>query len=252
MNKLYFLLGVFFLTCCSSKKDILLLQDIENNANYSYSFTEHKIRVDDILKVEVSNKSFQVFNTTNLNEYSNRFQSTRESELLNGYKVNLDGFINLPDLGNLKVINLTISELENLIKKLVIDKELLLNPTVSVKLINAHFTILGEVNRPGEYFFDKNNIHVLEAIGIAGDLTINGQRKNIKIIRNNDNISNIYNVDLTSVKSLNNPNFQIFSGDIIIVNPNKSRVKNAGIIGNSGTLLSLLSFLLSSIIVINN
>ena len=121
-----------------------------------------------------------------------------------------------------------------------------------MKLINAHFTILGEVNSPGRYEFLKNNINILEAIGVAGDLTINAERKDVRLIRNSQGKRQVYNIDLTNKKFILENTFQIFSGDIIVVNPNYTRVKNAGIIGNSGTLLSLLSFILSSIIVINN
>ena len=86
---------------------------------------------------------------------------------------------------------------------------------------------------------------------MAGDLTITGKRKDIKLIRFIDNKYITHTIDLTSDDLFTNKNHQIFSGDIIIVNPNTNRVKNAGIIGNSGTLLSLLSFLLSSIIIIS-
>ena len=98
----------------------------------------------------------------------------------------------------------------------------------------------------------ENNLNVLEAIGLAGDLTINGKRKDIKIIRSVNGVNQLYNLDLTDTDFLTKKYFQIVSGDIIIVNPNSTRVKNAGIIGNSGTLLSLLSFLLSTVIVIGN
>ena len=95
-------------------------------------------------------------------------------------------------------------------------------------------------------------MNILEALGMAGDLTITGNRKNIKLIREIDGNKFIYGFDLTDSNILNSQNYQILSRDIIIVNPNSTRIKNAGIIGNSGTLLSLLSFILSSIIVINN
>ena len=108
------------------------------------------------------------------------------------------------------------------------------------------------VNTPGRYDYFENNINILEAIGRAGDLTITGKRNNIKLIREIDNKTTIHKLDLTNPELINSKFFQIQSGDIIIVDPNSTRVKNAGVIGNSGTLLSLLSFILSSIIVINN
>ena len=95
-------------------------------------------------------------------------------------------------------------------------------------------------------------MNLLEAIGIAGDLTINGKRDDINIIREKNGKLKTFKIDITSTNFISNKNFQVISGDIIIVNPNSTRIKNAGIIGNSGTLLSLLSFILSSIIVISN
>ena len=89
-------------------------------------------------------------------------------------------------------------------------------------------------------------------MGIAGDLTINGKRNDIKIISKRDSEININSIDITSSKLLESKNFQIFPGDVIIVNANSARVKNAGIIGNFGNLLSVLSFLLSTVILISN
>lgn len=130
------------------------------------------------------------------------------------------------------------------------ESNILINPIVDVKVLNRNFTIIGEVKNPGKYYFDEE-INILQAIGMAGDLTITGKRDDIKMIRFYNNSRNIYNIDLTDSALLNQDFFQVYSGDILIVNPNTTKVKNAGIIGNSGTLLSLLSFLLSSIIIIN-
>ena len=132
------------------------------------------------------------------------------------------------------------------------EKGILLNPLLDIKVINSNFTILGEVNRPGRYDFLKNNINIFEAIGIAGDLTITGKRSDVKLIRQVDNKTIIKEIDLTNIDLIESEYFQLISNDIIIVNPNKTRINNAGLIGNSSTLITLLSFILSSIIVINN
>ena len=134
----------------------------------------------------------------------------------------------------------------------MVDSGKLNNPSIDIKLLNTHFTVLGEVAQPGRYDFLKNNINILEAIGMAGDLTINGERNDVKIVRNINGNNVVHSIDLTKTDFLESNYFQIISGDIIIVNPNLTKIKNAGIIGNSGTLLSLLSFILSSIIVISN
>ena len=179
-------------------------------------------------------------------------QNSKDALLYNGYQVDSNGTISIPSIGKLFVEGLNLTEIRELVSKTIVNKGILSNPVVDVKLLNAHFTVLGEVSRPGKYDFLENNLNILEAIGIAGDLNINGNRKKIKVIRDTRGKKDIYFIDLTSDNILSNKNFQIFSGDIIIVDPNYNKIKSAGIIGNSGTLLSLLSFILSSVIVISN
>ena len=157
-----------------------------------------------------------------------------------------------PSIGKVRVENLSLSQIQTLISETIVKLGILNDPIVDVKLLNANFTVLGEVLRPGKYDFLENNLNLLEALGYAGDLTINGDRKNIKLIKDIRGEKEVFNIDLTNEKILSDNNFQIFSGDIIIINPNYNKIKSAGIIGNSGTLLSLLSFVLSSIIVISN
>ena len=93
---------------------------------------------------------------------------------------------------------------------------------------------------------------ILQAIGIAGDLTINALRDDVRVISDYSGKIGVNSLDLTSAKLLESDSFQIFPGDVIVVNANRARVKNAGIIGNFGNLLSVMSFILSSIIVISN
>ena len=246
-----YLFFVFLLNIsCSTKKDIIYFQGIENFDNNLFENTDYKIRNGDILKISILSENQDtpqfVNNSTNLINNQNR-----ESLMFNGFTVDNTGNINYPQLGKIFVKDLTISEIENKINSSLFDLQILTNHTVVVKVLNWNFTILGEINDPGKYYFNENSVNIMQAIGIAGDLTINGKRNDIKLIRISEEKYDVFNIDLTSPDFINRPEFNIVSGDIIIVNPNTSRVKNAGIIGNSGTLLSLLSFLLSSIIVIS-
>ena len=235
---------------CANKKNVLYLQDINNEKVYNLSYELYKLKTDDILKISISIDDKEILESLVNSEYNQN--ETRESLIFKGYQVNSDGYINFDQLGDIYVADKTIDEVRENIKTLIISSGLYNNPMVKVKLLNANFTVLGEVKNPGYYNFQKNNLNILEAIGMAGDLTINGVREEIKVIRYNKGKQNVFTLDLTSSNILVNNSFQIFSGDIIIVNPNTSRIKNAGIIGNSGTLITLLSFILSSIIVINN
>ena len=178
--------------------------------------------------------------------------NSRESLLYTGYQVDKFGNIYFPDIGVIRVLDLTISDLRKYIKETLIEYDLLMDPLIDIKVLNLNFTILGEVRSPGNYTFLKNNLNIFEAIGMAGDLTINGTRNDIRLIRSNSKSAKVYSLDLTSPEIFQSELFQVKSGDVIIVNQNSSRVKNAGIIGNSGTLLSLLSFILSTIIITTN
>lgn len=240
---------------CSTKKDVLYVQDISDKELYNVSYDEYKIQLDDVLKISILSKDPET--TLEFNPSASNITNSKEILLYNGYQVNQKGNINFSSIGEINVEGLTIIQAVELVRKIIIENKILIDPIVDIKLLNTHFIILGEVNRPGKYDFFKNNLNILEAIGMAGDLTINGERKKIKVLRNkissDKSLSKkIFSIDLTSSDFINSDAFQILSGDIIIVNPNSSRIKNAGIIGNSGTLLSLLSFVLSSIIVISN
>jgi polysaccharide export outer membrane protein len=244
------ILLIFFASSCSSKKDILFIQDYAELNQHEIIFKEILIKPDDILRVRISSQNPELSQFYSFNESLSN--NTIESYQISGYLVNSEGFISLPLLGSIFVKDFTLYRASNMIKNLLKDKGLLLNASVDIKIVNSYFTVLGEVNRPGRYNFLQNNMDILQALGIAGDLTINGKRGDIKIIRKTDNEMSVNTIDLTSIELLNSDNFQVFPNDIIIVNPNNARVKNAGVIGNSGNLLSVLSFILSSLILLTS
>ena len=246
----YFIILFIFISSCATKKDVLFIQDLNESDISNVKYNEIIIQEDDILKIQVTSQSPELTQLFNISATINA--NALENYQLNGYLVNAEGFISFPLLGSIKVKGLTLNQISKLIATSLVTNGELLNPTVDVKIVNAYFTILGEVNKPGRYSFIKNNMDILQAIGIAGDLTINGQRKNVKILRRLNDKLRVSSVDLTSSDFFASPNFQIIPGDIIIVDPNNSRVKNAGIIGNAGNLLSVLSFILSSIILITS
>ena len=251
-NTIIAVLIIFLISSCSSKKNIIYLQDLSQNDNFNVVFNSYRLKIDDVLKIDISSDLAEPLSVLNRNSQNFSSNNTLQSFLYNGYQIDTDGYINYPSLGKIYAKGKTLEEFTKIIENKIIINEILLEPTVDIKILNTHFTILGEVKSPGRYEYLKNNINLLEAIGMAGDLTINGKRNDIKIIRNISDDGRVIEIDLTKTNFIEKEGFQIVSGDIIIVSPNFSKVKNAGIIGNSGTLISLLSFILSSIIVINN
>tara|TARA_Y100001954_G_C15676796_1_gene535630 strand:- start:263 stop:1024 length:762 start_codon:yes stop_codon:yes gene_type:complete len=253
MYKLIFRLifFAFLLASCSSSKKILYVQDLNRDSEFENNYDEYLIKVDDILKIDIKPDQIEVTKSFRADVINSNI-SSKEDILFNGYKVDVNGNISFPSLGLFRVKGKSINQIREEIYNFLIDKGFFTNPHVDIKLANAHFSIIGEVNNPGKYEFLKNNLNIFEAIAISGDLTITAKRDDIILIRELDNKKMVFNIDLTSSDFIQSKSYQIYSGDIIIVNPNTTRIKNAGIIGNSGTLLSLLSFILSSIIVISN
>jgi polysaccharide export outer membrane protein len=172
--------------------------------------------------------------------------------MLQGYLVSNDGKINLPILGEIEVKNLTFTQVESKIQGELISRQLLKNPIVVCRILNAKVTVLGEVRNPGTYTFYENNLTILQALGLAGDLNINGVRKNIKVIRMENNQQKIGEIDLTKKDWMKSPFYFIKPNDVIIVNPNTAKVKSAGIIGSAGTLLGTISVILSSFLIIRS
>ena len=248
--KLYINLIIFLLIAsCATKKDVLILNDLNNLGEKNFNYVDYKIKVNDILKIDISSPNivnqFEFNSNPNINTSLTLMQ-------VNGFLVNNSGYITLPRLGSIKIIGYTIFEAQDYLYKLLLEGEFLKNHVVEIRIVNYHVTVLGEVNSPGTFNYIENNMNILKAIGLANDLTIMAKRNDIKLIREISSKKHIEKIDLTNSDFIDNEFYQIQSGDIIIVNPNKTRVKNAGVIGNSGTLISLLSFLLTSLIVINN
>ena len=253
LKKLFFIVSfVVAIISCSTKKDIIYLQNSDQFVNSPYTYIDYKIQPGDILNIVVSTSIPEAAIAYNRMSQSSAISNSLEVLKVQGYQVNNLGNINFPGLNKVNVMGKTLPEIEILIFDLLFSKGLLKGHSVSVKLLNSTVTVLGEVNRPGTFNFLESNININEVLGLAGDLTITAKRNDIKLIRDINGERKIFKIDLTNIDYLNSESYQIYNGDIIIVNPNTTRVKNSGIIGNSGTLISLLSFILTSIIVIRN
>lgn len=241
-NKFLLLLIVLItLNSCSSNKDILYFNDLKTSEQDKIVYNAGKTQVNDILSILISSSSPDLALVYNLNQ---------NSPIFTGYLVTSEGTITMPIIGKVKVLDLTLLEIETLISKKLVDEKQLLNPIVTVRLTNAKFTVLGEVNNPGTYTFNEQNINILQALGYAGDLTINGKRQGVLIIREENNVKTYMTIDMTSKKWFNSPYYYIKPNDVIYVNPNGPKVKSAGYIGNLGTFLTVFSTALSTVLTI--
>jgi polysaccharide export outer membrane protein len=238
------------LQSCVSKKQMLYLQDLDTINNQELKYNNPTLQVDDILKISVGalmpEAAIPYNNITGGSVVANNIDVMK----LDGYLVSKTMTINFPVLGELSVKEKTAQDLENDIKKLLVDGGYLINPNVNVRLLNAKVTILGEVKRPGTFSFTENNISLLQALGLAGDLTINGSREDVVVLRYVDGMQTTARINLTSANFLSGPYQMVKPNDVIVVNPNSAKLKTAGYVGNVSTILGITSLLLSSIILL--
>jgi polysaccharide export outer membrane protein len=144
-----------------------------------------------------------------------------------GYLVNSDGAIQFPILGNIKAEGLTKTQLKDKISKSILDKKLLIDPIVTIRFMNFRVTVLGEVNHPTVVTVPNEKISLLEAIGLAGDLTLYGKRQNVMIIREENEKKTIKHIDLNSSELFTSKYYYLMSNDIVYVEPNKAKIATA-------------------------
>ncbi|WP_179343801.1 polysaccharide biosynthesis/export family protein [Winogradskyella ursingii] len=237
---------VLLLLCsCASKKEVLYLQDADSVNNSTLKYTNATIQPNDILKITVESIVPEAALLYNKNAAQTVQNQNLQLLQLEGYLVSINNTIDFPVLGKISTAQKTTQELADAITNQLVDGEHLSDPIVDVRLINAKVTVLGEVNKPGVYNFTEQNITLLQALGYANDLTINGERTDILITREVDGVRRIAHIDLTSADFLNSEFYFIKPNDVIVVNPNNPQVKRAGFIGDVGTVLTIASLALS-------
>lgn len=251
MKKILLPIMLLFLVLqsCTTKKQMLYVQDLDKYSNSPLTYATTKIQPNDILKIEVGDLNPVVAAPFNMNMGSNA-QSSVEMMKLTGYLVNPQGNITMPILNEINVGGLTPSNVEIKIKDRLVKEGYLVSPTVLVRVLNNKFTILGEVKSPGVIPFTEESISVLDAIGLAGDLTYSGIRKDVLLIREVDGKRIVYHIDLTTAAWMSDPNYRIRQNDVIMVNPNKLKANSGGLIKDPIQVLGLVASLLAVVLLI--
>ena len=164
-----------------------------------------------------------------------------------GYLVNQDGNIDFPILGEIHVEGLTRMQATELIKKRLIEEELIKDPIVTVQFLNFKVSVIGEVGRPGTFDISGDRITLLEALSMAGDLTIYGRRDRVAVIREKDGKRSILYHDLRSSDIFQSPCYYLQQNDIVYVEPNNAKTGQSRINSNNsvGVWLSGVSVLAS-------
>ena len=244
-----FLCLIAFLASCSAPKEVLYLQDIasikEENIDKNYEVIIHK---DDLLAILVNSKDPELALPFNMpvGTFQIGTQTTAQQRLL-GYLVDQNGDIDFPILGKIHVEGLTRMQVTELIKQKLMSEDLIKDPIVTVQFLNFKVSVMGEVTRPGTFDISGDRITLLEALSMAGDLTIYGRRDRVAVIREKDGKRRILYHDLRSSDIFQSPCYYLQQNDIVYVEPNKAKTGQSRINSNNsvGVWLSAVSVLAS-------
>lgn len=240
-------LAVVFSTSCGTPKDVAYFQDLTEETIVLPQKGEIKIEPNDKLSIVVKAMDPNVSALFNLNVITDRTESnvlnTGAGNLrtsmtnttgISKYTVSPDGTIDFPVLGVLKVQGMTRSELAGFIKGELMGRNLAKDPVVTVEFTNMGVSMLGEVSRPGLYDINQDQISILEAISMAGDLTLQGKRENVAVLRDENGEVKTYRIDLTNYKELtSSPVYYLKQGDVIYVEPNDLKKRQTTTNGNN-------------------
>lgn len=248
---------LFLGTSCSVPKDVVYFQGIDSltpeqvelmNQNYT-----SKICPDDRLSITVTAWDATVVTPFNPPVYAYAAEGEEKiqvSQQLQTYLVDKEGNINFPVLGKIHVAGLSKQEL---IEKLRIDiSKYVKDVNVNVQIVNYKITMMGEVSRPGTVQVYNDRITILDALGRVGDLTINANRKNILVIRDNDGQKEFGRLDVTNPSVFSSPFFYLRQNDVVYVEPNDAKKRNARYSQAQQYSISVFSSILSAISVITS
>lgn len=257
LNKrnLWLLLLPLLLAACQSYKKVPYFQNVEvvNEVEQQEKLYDAKIMPKDLLTIVVSCTNPELAIPFNLTVASNAGIAVSTSSyvttqlVLQPYLVDNEGNINFPVLGELKLGGLTKREAE----QLIIDKlkpYMKETPIVTVRMVNYKISVIGEVTRPGTFTISNEKVNLLEALAMAGDMTVYGLRDNVKLIREDANgKQQIVTLDLNKAETILSPYYWLQQNDIVYVTPNKAKARNSDV-GNSTSLWFSATSILVSIV----
>jgi polysaccharide export outer membrane protein len=229
--KLHFFLLILLSLACTSTKNVPYFQDISLAAQSELSntakFTEPIIQSDDILSISI----FTIDPITNMivnqaasqaiNSTIGSVSALGATPPTAGFLVDKNGEIDLSLIGKVKVSSLTTFQAKDLIKEKA--SIVYQNPNVQVRFANFKVTILGEVARPASYVIPNEKVSILDALGLAGDLTIFGRRENVTLIRDSNGKKEFARLNLNSKEIFNSPYYYLKQNDVLYVEPNKGK-----------------------------
>ena len=262
---LILLVGVAALSSCGSSKQVVYFQDLKPGET-EIKLPEVKartIRPEDKISSLVNGRDPQLTDLFNLPYVTRQLgitstvYTTRNSQGVSAYTVDVDGEIDFPVLGKIYVAGMKREEIAECIKNELIKENLVKDPVVTVEFANLCVSVLGEVNNPGRFSIDRDRLTVLDALSMAGDLTIYGNRNKVMVLRQEGEVQRVYGLDLTSGNHVyTSPAYYLQQNDVVYVEPNAVKARQSTVNGNNvrstSFWISLASLLTSIGILIFN
>jgi polysaccharide biosynthesis/export protein len=216
---------VLSLSSCMNMRKFVYFNDLQDTLIRNRGAMEPVIQKNDLLSIAVTSLSPEASSIFNApNEGTNHAGSFAGNSLPVGYLVNQDGYIQYPLLDSIHAAGLTKKQLTNYIEDLLRKKNLLVDPIVTIRYLNFKVSVLGEVAKPGVMTIPNEKVTILEALGLAGDMTIYARRDNILLIREEETGEKIVRLSLSNGAILRSPYYYLRSNDVIYVEPNKNKV----------------------------
>jgi polysaccharide biosynthesis/export protein len=245
---------VGFFTSCISGKRIPYFQGLEQVQQAGLSNNKLQLKPNDLLTISVSAYNMEAAQPFNLTLVGGVSTIPGESLRASGtpqmqtYLVSEDGTIEFPQLGTIKVTGMMPQQLAETLKMKI--SEFVKDPIVNVRLVNFQVSVLGEVNRPGTFNVQDEFLSLPKALGLAGDLSIYGQRENVLVMREENGKKTYAYLDLTDANIINSPYYYLEQNDVVYVEPNSAQKQSAAYNRNASVYISIASVLISLAILI--
>jgi polysaccharide export outer membrane protein len=266
LKKILFLLLIIVLTSCNAYQKVAYMQEAGAYAELSDStqvpVPDPVIKIGDLLMITVNTSTPEAALPFNLplvpsGESSRTYSGGNNTYLSYGlsmqnYLVDAEGYLFFPVIGKIKVAGMTKTALTNYIKESVYPLYITEEPIVLIRFANFKVSVIGEVLRPGSFAIDNEKISLLEALALAGDMTIYGRRNSLLLIREQNGHRESIRIDMRDKNLVNSPYFYLQQNDVIYVEPNDPKARSSAIstaesitISIVGTLISLTTLVIN-------
>jgi polysaccharide export outer membrane protein len=233
------------LSSCVSKKEVVYFQNAKSFETIVDTDTfKTTLKIGDIISIYVS-----TLDQTLTQPYNIVMQTGMGGGQMIDYLIDVEGNIDYPVLGKIKLMGLTVDEAKELFKQKFADGQLLRDPVIIIRVLNYRITVAGEVRSPGVYPVSGERVTILEALGRAGDLTIKGRRDNVLVVRDFNGTKTYTRIDLTNKEVFNSPVYYLTQNDYIYVEPNNSSISGASGDTRIATIISISSFILTTALI---